>query len=150
MPAGAVLHAILIGVSTLGGAMLTCCLVPFQSMTADAADEHEALFGARREGLFFAGLSFAGKASGGVGALIAGVSLDLIGFPTDIAAHGGEAIVIAPHTLVGLGLIHGLIAGGGTLVAAALLIRYRLDKRAHAAVLYELHHRHDGSEVSGH
>ncbi|MGH6993149.1 MAG: MFS transporter, partial [Caulobacteraceae bacterium] len=40
--------------SLLAGAGATMAVVGFQSMMADAADEHELLFGARREGLYFA------------------------------------------------------------------------------------------------
>ena len=138
LPPAPALYGILLCVAALGGAMITCCLVAFQSMTADAADEHEYLFGARREGLFFAGLSFAAKAASGGGVLIAGVSLDLIGFPTDIAAHGGEHILIAPRTLIGLALVHGPVAAVGTLIAAGLLIGYRLGKREHAKLLEDL------------
>lgn len=55
--------------------------VGFQSMLADAADEHEWLFGVRREGLFFSGLTLAYKGSSALGALIADVALDAIHFP---------------------------------------------------------------------
>ena len=67
--------------SFLGGIGASAALIGFQSMMADAADEHEILFGARREGLYFAGISLSAKASSGIGALIAGLVLDLIGFP---------------------------------------------------------------------
>jgi GPH family glycoside/pentoside/hexuronide:cation symporter len=141
LPPAPMLYWILIGNTVLAYAMITCSLVAFQSMAADAADEHEHLYGARREGLFFAGLSFAAKAAAGGGTLIAGICLDLVGFPSDVAAHGGEHIVIAPHTLIGLGVIHGPVAAVGTLIAASLLIGYHLDKKAHAQLLEELGRR---------
>jgi glycoside/pentoside/hexuronide:cation symporter, GPH family len=62
-------------------------LVAYPSMMADAADEHEYLFGRRREGLYFAGLGFAGKAATGMGVMVAGVALDMIGFPRSMG-HG--------------------------------------------------------------
>jgi GPH family glycoside/pentoside/hexuronide:cation symporter len=138
MPQGEALHWILIVNTMLAYAMITVSLVAFQSMAADAADEHEHLFFARREGLFFAGLSFASKAAAGGGTLIAGVLLDLVGFPSNVAAHGGEHLVVSHATYVGLGIIHGPVAGLGTLIAAVLLIGYRLDKKAHAKLLGEL------------
>ena len=138
MPQGQALHWILIGNTVVAYAMITVSLVAFQSMAADAADEHEHLYFARREGLFFAGLSFAAKAAAGGGTLIAGICLDLVGFPSDVAAHGGEHLVLTHDTYVGLGVIHGPVAGFGTLVAALLLVRYRLDRDRHAVLLAEL------------
>ena len=71
--------------------------VAYPSMMADAADEHEYLYGRRREGLYFAGLGFAGKAATGLGVMVAGVALDLIRFPSaagpSSAGHGGAAVL---------------------------------------------------------
>ncbi len=145
MPQGEALHWILIVNTMLAYAMITVAVVAFQSMAADAADEHEHIFLARREGLFFAGLSFASKAAAGGGTLIGGICLDLVGFPSDVAAHGGEHLVISHATYVGVGFIHGPVAGIGTLVAALLLIGYRLDKKAHAKLLGELNERRAGA-----
>ena len=143
MPQGETLHWILIGNTVLAYAMITLSLVAFQSMAADAADEHEHLYFARREGLFFAGLSFAAKAAAGGGTLIAGVCLDLVGFPSDVAAHGGEHLAVSHGTYVGLGVIHGPVAGIGTLISAAILIGYHLDRKTHARLLGELAERRD-------
>lgn len=55
--------------------------IVFPSMMADAAEEHEHLRGSRREGLFFSGLGFAGKAASGMGMMIGGFALDLAAFP---------------------------------------------------------------------
>ena len=145
MPQGEALHSILIGNTVIAYAMITVSLVAFQSMAADAADEHEHLYFARREGLFFAGLSFAAKAAAGGGTLIAGICLDLVGFPSDVAAHGGEHLVVSQATYVGLGIIHGPVAGAGTLLAALLLVRYRLDRNTHAGLLAELGERRSGT-----
>lgn len=41
--------------SVFGGTVMAMAAIAFASMMADAADEHEHLFGARREGLYFAG-----------------------------------------------------------------------------------------------
>jgi glycoside/pentoside/hexuronide:cation symporter, GPH family len=59
------------------------------AMMADAADEHEFLFGSRREGLYFSGLGFAGKAAAGVGAMVGGFALDLMRFPREVGAQVG-------------------------------------------------------------
>ena len=67
----------------LGGSIAT---IAFQSMMADATDEHEHLFGARREGLYFAGITLSAKASSGLGAWIGGIALDVIGFPHGVTS----------------------------------------------------------------
>jgi GPH family glycoside/pentoside/hexuronide:cation symporter len=99
--------------------------VTYYSLTADAADEHEYLFHARREGLFFAGLAFTSKAASAVGAFVAGLALDWIAFPTAIAEKGAN-LHIPARTIIELALIAGplpavLMALPGFLV---LLIRF--------------------------
>jgi GPH family glycoside/pentoside/hexuronide:cation symporter len=51
----------------LFGTAITICDVAFQSMMADTPAEHEWLFGVRREGLFFSGLTLSRKAASGFG-----------------------------------------------------------------------------------
>ena len=114
-----------------GGAQILIAIT-YYSMTADAADEHEYLFHARREGLFFAGLAFSNKAASALGAFIAGRALDLIGFPTAIAAKG-PSLHIPARTITELALICG--PGAYTLMASAallvLLIRFRREDLVH-------------------
>ena len=88
-----------------GGIGIGFAVIAYPSMMADAADEHELLFGARREGLYFSGLGFAAKAASGMGVLVAGMALDLIGFPKD-AGHGAHAVLAEP-------LLRRLILGWG-------------------------------------
>ena len=128
---------LILGVFTgVGGAAGTCVAIAFISMMADAADEHELLFGSRREGLYFAGLTFSSKAAIGIGSAIAGVSLDLIGFPHD--ASKLQAGQLAPDVARNLGLISGPIAGLIALISAIVLIGYRLDATRHAEIQAEL------------
>jgi GPH family glycoside/pentoside/hexuronide:cation symporter len=108
-------------------------LIGFQSMMADAADEHEHLFGARREGLYFAGISFSAKASSGIGALIAGIVLDVIGFPHGLAA-SGAAHAIPPDAVRNLGLLYGPGASVLTAVCVITLLRYRRGRADHAVI----------------
>jgi GPH family glycoside/pentoside/hexuronide:cation symporter len=109
--------------------------IAFPSMMADAADEHELLFGSRREGLYFAGLTLSAKAASGAGAFVAGIGLDLIGFPSDVT---NAAVVIGADVTRELGLIWGPGAGFISLLSVVALIRYRLDEGAHAEVLSAL------------
>ena len=100
--------------------------VSFFSMMADCTDEHAHLFGARQEALFFAATTFSTKAAIALGSLIAGVSLDLIGFPKEIAKLGPNP-VIAAETVRDLGLLVGPGAGLMAITCILFLSRYSLD-----------------------
>ncbi len=123
--------------ATVGASM---ALIGFQSMMADAADEHEHLFFARREGLYFAGITTSAKASSGIGAFIAGVALDLIHFPHGAAATGANAHIPA-ETIRNLGLVYGPGAALFTAIAIVVLFGYRLNKSGHAKIREELNER---------
>jgi glycoside/pentoside/hexuronide:cation symporter, GPH family len=135
---GRTLSWILAGVMFSGGALMATAAIAFSSMMADAADEHEHLFGMRREGLFFAAWAFASKAATGAGALIAGVVLQAIDFPTDLAQRGGTSAVLPEHLARLLGLFYGPGAALLTLGAVLVTLLYRLDSKAHAAIMGEL------------
>jgi GPH family glycoside/pentoside/hexuronide:cation symporter len=128
----------LAGVMFVGGALMATAAIAFSSMMADAADEHEHLFGMRREGLFFAAWAFASKTATGAGALIAGMVLQLIGFPTDLAERGGTTAVLPEHLVNLLGLFYGPGAALLTLGAVLTTLLYRLDSRTHAAIMLDL------------
>ena len=124
---GPALYVIMGSIYLIVGSQLTCLGISFASMMADAADEHDYLFGERREGLYFSSLTFSGKCALGVGALIAGISLDLIGFPKDLAAT--PDLEIPADTALHLGLIYGPAAAVIMFVSAAVLMRYRLNRQ---------------------
>jgi len=111
--------------------------VSFFSMLADCADEHEHLFGARREALFFAGTQFSTKAAIALGSLFAGVGLDVIGFPRDIASLGPDPDLPA-ETVRGLGLIVGPGAAAFAVTCAFVLARYSLNSGRVAAIQADL------------
>lgn len=121
-----------------GAVLMAAAAIAFGSMMADAADEHEDLFDARREGLYFAGWAFAGKAAGGGGTLIAGLVLQLIAFPTTLAQQGGAAAALSESTRTLLGIAYG--PGAAVLVLAAVMVTlsYRLDSAAHAVIMSKL------------
>ena len=110
--------------------------VAYPSMMADAADEHEYLYGQRREGLYFAGLGFAGKAATGLGVMVAGVALDLIRFPR---AAGQEVAAVLPQAmqdrLVSIwGPVPAIIAVAALLILAA----YGITRARHEQIASEL------------
>ena len=104
--------------------------------------------GQTKRGHFNFGLtmSFAGKATSGLGGLVAGVSLDLIDWPQ------GEAIRTAadvdPEIIVRLGLLFGPgVAVFGLFAAVWMFTFYRLDRDAHAAILVELKTRREAASA---
>ena len=123
---GLALYTILGTVGVLSSCVITSTAIAFGSMLIDAADEHDLLFGVRREGLYFASLTFSVKAAVGVGALFAGVALDVIGFPKDLAMHPNA--IIPPGTVRAIGLIAGPFTAMICLTSALVLTRYRLTK----------------------
>ncbi|HEY1561668.1 MAG TPA: MFS transporter [Caulobacteraceae bacterium] len=118
------------------GIATTAAIIGYNSMMADAVDEHEHLFGARREGLYFAGINFSVKASSGLGTFIAGIVLDLIGFPH--AASAGSAVYPSAATVLKLGLIYGPGVAVVSAVSVTLLFLYRIDRARHDQILKAL------------
>jgi GPH family glycoside/pentoside/hexuronide:cation symporter len=119
----------------LAGVGASASLIGFQSMMADAADEHEHLFGARREGLYFAGINLSAKASSGIGAVIAGLVLDIIGFPHGLGGAGGAvARAIPPEAVRNLGLLYGPGASLITAFSVITLLGYRRGRADHAKI----------------
>jgi GPH family glycoside/pentoside/hexuronide:cation symporter len=134
-PNGPVLYGILIANAFVAGIVVTALVIGFQSMMADAADEHDFRFGVRREGIYFAGLSFSVKVTAGIGVLIAGIALDAIGFPTAwISAHPHVVATLAPLTLRNLGLIAGPMPALITAVCVMITSFYRIDRKRHAEI----------------
>lgn len=112
------------------------CFVCFYSMIADAVDEHDLRFGARREALYAAALMIGSKAATGVGAFVAGLGLELVGFSA--AAKAGGAAQVPASTAAGIGLLWGPGATLLILVALPVISRYRIDRARHADILERL------------
>ena len=110
--------------------------VAYPSMMADAADEHEHLFGRRREGLYFAGLGFAGKAATGLGVLVAGAALDLIRFPKDVGQKVGA--VLPQDVQFRLVLIWGPAAALIAIVSMLIFAGYGITRKRHEAIVEAL------------
>ncbi|HWX79918.1 MAG TPA: MFS transporter [Steroidobacteraceae bacterium] len=138
---GTAVYTILVLNAIAAGAATGFFGVAQHSMIADASDEHEYLFGTRREGLLYASLNFSAKAAVALGALIAGVALDLIGFPSGIAAHPELQFNIANGTLQKLGVIYGPGAAVVTALSGVIFTRYHLKRRPHAIILEALAQR---------
>lgn len=135
---GDALTAFLVSIALVAGLMFALSIIGFISILPDAADEHEHLFGARREGLYLAGWSFASKSASGVGLLLAGVVLQLIDFPADMSSSGASATAVSQQTLTWLGVAGGPGAALLALVGAGLMLFYRVDRRAHVRIMADL------------
>jgi len=99
------------------------------SMLSDTIDQHEMETGRREEGLFFSASSFAQKASFGLGALVAGIALDVIKFPKGAAVNEVPREILTDYaTFAGPVLLI-------VMLASAILIRkYPIDEREHARI----------------
>ena len=118
--------------SFVAGVGLGLVNVSYPSMMADAADEHEHLFGRRREGLYFAGLGFANKAAVAVGVFLAGVALDLIRFPADI---GQKVGAILPHDVqFRLVLVWGPLPAVVAVISMLIFTSYAITRARHAEI----------------
>jgi Na+/melibiose symporter-like transporter len=74
-----------------------------------------------------------------MGVLIAGLILDLIGFPHGLGA--GKVAHLTTSTVNQLGLIYGPGAALVSLGSVLIVTRYRLDRKGHAAILQALGQR---------
>ncbi|MEE2782442.1 MAG: MFS transporter [Pseudomonadota bacterium] len=103
------------------------------SLVADITDEHERRHGTRQEGIYYAAASFAGKAVGGVGPIVAGIIIDMSGItpgtpPGEISA---EAITR-----------FGWFTGPGVITLSLLSVLaisfYNITRARHAQTLADL------------
>ena len=117
-------------------AIIVIVQIVVASMLADIVDEHELHTGKRQEGLFLSALSFTGKATSGLGGLLAGVALDLINFPK------GAAIGTVPaETILKLGFVIGPGLMGLHLLSLLFVSRYRITREYHQQVRAQLAQR---------
>lgn len=106
------------------------------SMLSDTIDQHELETTRREEGLFFSASSFAQKASFGLGALVAGIALDLIQFPkkAEVGAVPTDILIefawfSGPMTMI-------------ILFSSLLFIRgYPIDEEEHARIMQTIRHQ---------
>lgn len=98
--------------------------IAYPSMMADAAEEHEHLYGARREGLFFSGLGFSGKAAAGMGTLLGGLALDALQFPREVGRQVDAVVAedVLRHLTLAWGVLPAVLAVLGFVVFAPYAI----------------------------
>jgi Na+/melibiose symporter-like transporter len=108
----------------------------FASMIADTIDESELATGKRQEGMFSSAITFTAKATSGLGVFVAGITLDLIDFPT--RAGPGD---VPEDTVTALGFAVG--PGLFFFYSATLFFvsRYSITRARHEEVIAELARR---------
>lgn len=83
--------------------------------------------------MYFAWLSFAAKAATGLGALLAGVALDIVHFPKG-AAGAAVGTHLTPAIISNLAWAAGPTAAVVSLVATGTLFLYRIDAQRLAVI----------------
>jgi len=103
------------------------------SMIADITDEHERLYGKRQEGIYYAAASFAGKAIGGSGAILAGLIIDFAGIP-----QGAAPSAVDPEAITRFGWALGPAVLFMMAVALVCISFYSISRAQHAEILREI------------
>ena len=129
-PLIAPLYIISAGVSGVG---LGVAITLGASMIADITDEHERRYRRRQEGIYYAAASFAGKAIGGSGAILAGLIIDFAGIP-----QGADPATVDPASIERFGWALGPSVLFLMACAMVCISFYTITRAQHAAILQEV------------
>lgn len=128
------LLVIIIGNEIVRAGAGTIVAIMFVSMVADTLDKQELETGRRQEGVFSSAMTFAGKATSGVGILIGGMILDYgLAFPRGIKPEEAD-----PELIFSLGLFAGVIIPLFYLVPFWFVSRYGITREIHAGIQQRL------------
>ncbi len=117
--------------------------IMFVSMIADTIDVQELTTGRRQEGLFAAALSFSGKATAGLGTVLAGFLLQqVIHWPTHVDPRAAD-----PHMVTTLGLVAGVLVPLGYAVPFSMGFILRTTRESHQRTLAELERRRAAAQM---
>ncbi|MBW2578110.1 MAG: MFS transporter [Deltaproteobacteria bacterium] len=103
------------------------------SMMAEVVEARELMTGRREEGVLASLQTFVEKASSGLGALVGGVALDWIRFPTQVDVGN-----VPMEAVFRLGLVYGPVLMLIYFAALVPLIFYRIDRKTHLENLAKL------------
>jgi GPH family glycoside/pentoside/hexuronide:cation symporter len=130
-------HPLIYALQLINTCISTFVIVSLQtisaSIIADILDEHELATGRRQEGTFFAAGSFIAKATTGIGALLAGVVIDLAGIEP-----GSVPGSVAPSALESLGWFVVCLVSVLAMVAFWFYSRIRLSRSEHGKIMQQL------------
>jgi len=121
----------------VGGAASGLAVTSGASMMADVTQEHQYRTGRYQEGFLFSAVAFTGKMAAAAGYLVAGIGLDLIGFP--LQAQPSE---VDPEQITQLALLNlsAAIFGFASILAYT---GYRIDHARQAMTREALNQRED-------
>lgn len=108
-------------------------MILLDSMLTDVIDENQLKTGHREEGLFFAARSFSQKASFGLGALFAGIALDVIKFPKNASPE-----TISPEVVDSLAMLGGPVLFFFFVGTILISKNYPLTKDKHAEIMSQI------------
>jgi len=106
------------------------------SMIADVTDEHERRHGLRQEGIYYAAASFAGKAVGGAGPILAGFIIDLAGI-----VPGSAPVDVDPAAITRFGWFTGPSVVVLSAVSIFCIWFYGISRDRHAEIIAEIRQR---------
>ncbi len=118
--------------SFVGGLGMGLISVLGSAMIADVTDEHERVHGTRQEGIYYSAISFVGKATSGLGTLLAGAAVDFVGLDPNADPANVPSAVID-----GLGIVYGSVLLA-ILVPVGLLWGYDIDRTRHEQIRREI------------
>ena len=132
-----VVTAILVANDTVRAGLGVFLGIMFVSMLADTIDVQELATGRRQEGVFAAALSFSGKATAGLGTVLAGFLLqEVVRWPAKV-----DPSLVDPHMLTRLGLVAGVLVPLLLIIPFSLGFRLRVTRESHARIRAELDQR---------
>jgi len=134
---------ILIGAACLGAGAAVVLGIVASSIVADLLDEHELRTGYRQEAMFNAALSFCGKVVTGAGAILGGIIIDAIAFPT-----GVDPGAVSSDAIIRLGAVVGIVVPALYVIPIALVTRYRITRARHEEIRLALDERRRLHEAS--
>lgn len=108
------------------------------SMLTDLTEDGEQRSGKRLEATFSSMMVFSIKASSGIGALLAGITLDVIHFPRQQGISQ-----LSPDLIHALGVAYAPAVMVLYFISLIFLAHYKLDRKSHRAILQSLHQSHN-------
>lgn len=108
------------------------------SIVADTLDDQELRTGLRQEAMFFAGLSFSGKAVSGLGIVMGGFIIAVIQFPSGVLPSA-----VPEQQIFLLGLIVGVLVPLLHLIPIGLIRQYKITREEHQRITIALAERHN-------
>jgi glycoside/pentoside/hexuronide:cation symporter, GPH family len=118
--------------------------IMFVSMIADTIDVQELATGSRQEGLFAAALSFSGKATAGLGTVVAGFLLqEVVRWPARVDPRATD-----PHMVTTLGLVAGVLVPLFYAVPFSMGFILNTTRESHKRTLEELERRRAAGHIT--